>query len=78
MDVSEEGLRIEVTEAIALYSRVSLRADRINLAGSATVKNIARRGTKYVLGLSLSQAQSDRALAVIRETGTFRNPVSTA
>ena len=66
LDVSEGGLRIEVPERIPVSSRISLRADRINLQGSATVKHIARRGSKYILGLNLSQALRDQALAVIR------------
>ena len=65
-DVSEGGLRIEVPEPIPVHSRISLRADRIDLHGSATVKHIARYGSKYILGLNLSQALRDKALAVIR------------
>ncbi len=76
LDVSEGGLRIEVPEPIPVHSRVSLAADRINLAGSATVKNIARHGSKYILGLNLSQPLRDQALALIREPWAFRKPGS--
>jgi len=77
LDVSEEGLRIEVPEPIPVQSRVSLRADRINFHGSGTVKYIARRGAKYILGLNLSHALGDQALASIRELAS-RKPVRTA
>ncbi len=55
LDVSEEGLRIEVAEPIPVLSRLLLRADQINLGGAASVRHIASRGCKYVLGLNLSQ-----------------------
>lgn len=56
LDVSEEGLRIEMTERIPVLSRLLFRADQINLGGSASVRHVASRGCKYVLGLNLSQA----------------------
>ena len=56
LDVSAEGMRIELTEPIAVRSRLSLRADQINFGGSASVRHVASRGCKYVLGLNLSQA----------------------
>jgi hypothetical protein len=68
LDVSEDGLRIDAPEPIPLHSTVSLRAEAIDLAGSATVKHVARRGTKIVLGLELSHALRDRALALIRQS----------
>ncbi len=68
LDVSEDGLRIDLPEPIPLHSTVSLRAESIDLAGSATVKHVSRRGTKIVLGLELSQALRDRALALIRQS----------
>lgn len=58
-------MRLQVTEPIPLRSRVSMRADRINLAGSATVRHVARRGSKYIVGLNLSQALRDQAVALI-------------
>jgi hypothetical protein len=67
LDVSEDGLLIEVPEPIPLHSTVSLRAEAIKLAGSGTVKHVTRRGTKVVLvGLELSHALRDQALALIR------------
>jgi PilZ domain len=62
LDVSQDGLRIEMAEPLPVRSRVLLRADRINFSGSATVRSVAWRGCKYTMGLSLSQAQSSSAL----------------
>ena len=66
INISEAGLRIELSESIPLRSQISLRADRISFSGSATVRNIAWRGCKYILGLNLSQIQSADALASLR------------
>ena len=66
IDVSEGGLRIETSEVIPVRSQISLRADRINLGGSATVRNIRWRGCKYILGVNLSQTQAAEALSIIR------------
>jgi hypothetical protein len=66
INVSEGGLRIEVGEPIPLRSQISLRADQIGIGGSATVRNIAWRGCKYILGLNLSQTQATEILAAIR------------
>ena len=63
LDVSEDGLRIEVAESIPVRSRLLFRADRINLSGTATVRSIAWRGCKYILGLNLSQCQSVKFLS---------------
>lgn len=67
MEISEGGVRIETPEPIPVYARVSLRVEQINLVGSAAVKHIARRGSKYVLGLEMSQPVRDRTLDLIRE-----------
>ncbi len=67
VDVSEDGMRIEVAEAIPLRSSVSLRAEGINFSGSATVKHVARRGSKFVLGLELNYALRDQVLALLRQ-----------
>jgi PilZ domain len=67
LDVSEAGMRIETPEAIPVRTNVSLRAEQIDLAGSATVKHVEGRGSKCILGLELSQALRDRTLKVIRD-----------
>ena len=81
LDVSEGGLRIEVPGPIPVHSRISLRADRINLVGFATVKHVARHGSKYVIGLSLNQDLREQSMSLIREpesAGAVRAPLSTA
>ena len=67
LDVSEDGLRIDVQEPIPLQSTVSLRAEAINLSGSATVKHVARRGSRIVLGLELSHPLRAQAMALVRQ-----------
>ena len=56
VDVSEEGLCIEVAEKIPVRSILLLRAERISVSCSATVRYTAWRRCKHILGLSLSQA----------------------
>jgi hypothetical protein len=63
LDVSEEGLRIEVGEPIPVRSTISLREERIKVGGSATVRYTAwRRGCKYILGLNLSETLEKNSL----------------
>jgi hypothetical protein len=69
-------MRIEVSEPLPARSPVSLQADQIRLVGSATVKHVARTGSKYILGLELSQALRDQTLNGVREPWTLRKPVS--
>jgi hypothetical protein len=64
IDVSEGGLRIETAETIPVQTLVVMAADRLKLTGSATVKHVDRRNTKYVLGLELSAAALERTLAL--------------
>jgi hypothetical protein len=71
-DVSESGLRIEAPESIPVRTRLSLRADMVDLAGSAVVKHIARHGSKFILGLELNQNLQSRALAMLHEPWTLR------
>jgi hypothetical protein len=54
VEISEGGVRIETPEPIPVYTNVSLRANHLNLSGCATVKHMARKGSKYVLGLEMS------------------------
>jgi hypothetical protein len=66
LDVSSTGMRIEVPESIPTRSRISMRVDPIDFHGSAIVKHVARRGTKYIVGLELSQTVRDQLLSAIR------------
>ena len=70
VDISEAGLRIEVSEPVPMRTYVTLRADRINISGTAVVKHIARRSTRYILGLELSQQMRDQAFAKLLDSTT--------
>lgn len=78
LEVSESGMRIEVPEPIPPRSKISMRADAINFHGSATVKHVARRGSKYVVGLELSHALREQLLTAIRELEITRKSDSAA
>jgi PilZ domain-containing protein len=62
IDISEGGLKIEIPCPIPLRGYVSWRADRIGLAGSASVRYVLRCGAKYTVGLELSQSIPSAAL----------------
>ena len=63
LNASEDGLRIEMAEPIAVGSRLLFRVDKINFSGSATVRSVTWRACKYILGLNLSQTQRVKPLA---------------
>ena len=54
MDVSEEGMRIELPIQIEERIYVSFRADTIPLHGSASVRSCVRKTPKFVVGLEFS------------------------
>jgi hypothetical protein len=56
IDLSEEGMRIEVTQAIRPGTRIQIAAEHIRFSGSASVRRADRCGAKYMLGLQLTQA----------------------
>jgi hypothetical protein len=64
LDVSQEGLCIEVADTVPVRSLLSLRVERIKVGGSATVKYVARRGRKCVLDLNLSQPLPKNSLGL--------------
>jgi hypothetical protein len=74
IDVSEGGIRVEVHTAVPSHTHVMLNAERIQLSGGASVKHVARYGSKYLLGLELSQALREKTLAAIREPWAMRTP----
>jgi len=55
LDVSEHGLGLELSARIPVGSFVKVRAYKLNLDGSATVRHVSRRPGGYGLGLELSQ-----------------------
>ena len=78
LDISEDGLRVELSEPIPLRSNISVQAEQVKLSGSAIVKHVARQGSKYWLGLELSQVLLYRTLTAIREAETTPHPVPAA
>jgi len=69
-------MRIEAQAPFSVGTYLSLRADQTSLGGNARVKRVAQKGSKYILGLELSQPLPSQALARVRETWASRQPVS--
>jgi hypothetical protein len=65
LDISEAGVRIEAPQPVRIGSTIQLAAERIKLAGSATVKNVVRNGSKYLLGVQLNRAMLGQAITEI-------------
>src|ERR1700728_4307253 len=55
LNVSKSGMRIESSEELTPGVGISLRAERHELSGNATVRNCAPRGSAYVVGLEFSE-----------------------
>jgi hypothetical protein len=68
VNVSDGGLRIEVPEWVPVRTNVTLRADRINVSGTAVVKHVSRRGTRFLLGLAISQQLRSQGLSKLLDT----------
>src|ERR1700685_1124885 len=54
LDISAQGMRIEVPEPLEKQAYVSLRSDALALHGTASVRSCTRKGTKYLVGLEFS------------------------
>jgi hypothetical protein len=54
IDLSEDGLRIEVVRPVRPGATVMVNAERIKLSGATTVRRMERYGGKYLLGLQLA------------------------
>ena len=63
IDISEAGLCIESPEPVPQGASIQVGADRIKLAGSATVKHVVRNGSKYLLGVELTNFRFNNVLA---------------
>jgi hypothetical protein len=50
-DISECGMRFELSEAVAVRSDVTLRCDKIGLQSRASVRSCARQRLKYMVGV---------------------------
>jgi hypothetical protein len=72
IELSESGIRVEVPVNIPVRTSLTLNAERIKLAGSASVRHVTRNGAKYILGLELSQSMTQKVAASIREPWALR------
>jgi hypothetical protein len=63
IDLCENGLRVEVTQPIQAGTRLQLGADRIKLRGGASVRRMERSGSKYLLGLELTETMPASVIA---------------
>jgi len=68
IDLSAGGLRVEAPVGIPAQSRILLKVEELKLSGSARLKNVTRRGSKYILGLELNQTLHEKVLAAISQS----------
>ena len=66
-DISSEGLRVEIAETIPAGSQVSLRVEKVEVAGSARVRYFRRGPMRNVIGLELSQKVQQQLLDALRD-----------
>lgn len=62
LDISASGARIELPQALAARSPVSLRFDRIGFSCSGSVRHCVRYGIKYHIGIEFSTPIPERLL----------------
>ena len=67
MDISESGLRVDAPEPIPAGTSAMLRASQIELAGPVRVKHVTRAGSRFLLGLELSEQLRNRARERFRD-----------
>jgi hypothetical protein len=65
IEISENGLRIELPYQVRAGSTILLREDSLGLATSATVKHLIRKGGKCMLGLHLRQSILAKTIALL-------------
>jgi len=53
-DLSRGGIRVQLMEQIDRGSYVRVQAEALKLGGTAIVRNCARKGAKYWIGLEFS------------------------
>jgi PilZ domain len=54
INVSESGIRVEVSEPLEKQTYVTLQSPGLGLHGRASVRTCTRKGTKYAVGLEFS------------------------
>lgn len=63
IDLSEDGMRVEVAQRVPNGARILISAERLKLSGAASVRRMERFGGKYLLGLQLTSAMPDGKIA---------------
>lgn len=63
IDISQRGMCIEVLPPIRSGVTVQLAVERIRFSGTAAVKHVGRRGTKFLLGLDLLHPVSEKTIS---------------
>jgi hypothetical protein len=54
VNVSEEGIAVELPEPAQVLSRVKLQSDKHKLLGEGIVRNCRRVGSKYIVGIEFT------------------------
>src|SRR5579864_1990880 len=65
IEISENGVRIELPYQVRAGSTILLREDSLGLTTSATVKHLIRKGGKCFLGLHLRQGILAKTIALL-------------
>ena len=65
-DISLDGLRVETNETIPAHSYVSLRVEKVDVAGSARVRYLRRGGARNVVGLELGENLDEKKRILLR------------
>jgi hypothetical protein len=65
--MSLDGLRVETAETIPTQSQVSLRVEKVEVAGSARVRYFRRGPMHNIIGLELNQNIRQQLLDALRQ-----------
>ncbi len=67
-DISPDGLRIETEGTIPAQTNLSLRVEKVDVAGSGRVRYFRRGPMRNVIGVELSQKVRQQLLDTLRQT----------
>jgi len=62
LDLSDDGLRMELPVSVPVRTLVTLKFDRIHLTGTASARHVRRAGLKFIVGFELSQQLSQQVV----------------
>jgi hypothetical protein len=65
IDISEQGMRIELAPPVSRGARIMIAAESIKFAGSASVRYVGRTGCKSVLGVEFVRPIETAALSAL-------------